>query len=97
MDHDEGNGQVPREIRVSIRRRGRDLAALVGIGGALAVLWAVTFSFSVQDWGEYRPAGLDFQAPPPAPTIIIPRLTLREAQDLIGLHGDRGEASHDPR
>jgi hypothetical protein len=94
MDHEGGNGQGPGEIVLPRRRRGRDLAALAGLAAALAGLWAAAFVVTARDRGVYRPAERDIQAPPPAPTIHIPRLTLREAQELLGLSGDRGAESY---
>ncbi|MBI4537437.1 MAG: hypothetical protein HY712_05720 [candidate division NC10 bacterium] len=97
IDHDGGNGGGPGEIREPVPRRGRDLVTLAGLGAALAALWALTFFYSVQDWGVYRPVGLGSQAPPPAPIIDLLPLTLRETRALLGLAAGAGEDSHDPR
>jgi len=75
-------------------QRGRDIVALVALGVALAALWATTFYSSTRLWGEYRPAMVDLQEPPPPLTILVPSLSLDEARQILERAAGGGEGSH---
>ena len=80
-----------------VRRRGRDVVALTVLVGVLAALWATTFFASTRSWGEYRPPSVELQDPPPAPTILVPSLSLDEARQILERAASEGERAHGGR
>lgn len=94
--NNDGN-RVSRDTIEEVRHRGRDTAALAGLVVVLAALWAAIFFFSARSWGEYRPPAAELQDPPPAPTILLPALTLDEAQEIIERAARGGGGSHGER
>ncbi len=93
-----GNGRPDRpEGLVKGGHRGRDVVALISLLLALAALWTAVYSVNVRSWGEYRPPAAELQDPPPAPTILLPALTLDDAQEILARVAREGEDSHGER
>lgn len=97
LDVERNSHPAPSDPTAKMGRRGRDVVALVALGVALAALWATTFYSSTGLWGEYRPATVDLQEPPPPPTILVPSLSLDEARQILEGAAGGGEGSHGGR
>ncbi len=93
-----GNGgPIPRDARVEVPHRGRDLLPLVAIVVVLAALWAAIFFSGSRVWGEYHPSAAELQDPPPPPIVDLPALSLEEAREIVERAASQGASLHEAR
>jgi hypothetical protein len=94
-DGDGDHGPVPPEAVGDDGHRGREAAALATLVVVLAALWAAVFFSSTRVWGEYRSPAVELQDPPPRPTILVPRLSVDEAWEIIEGAVSQGVGDHE--
>lgn len=93
-----GNGEgLPCDTTAHVWHRARDVAALAALVVLLATLWVGIFFSSTRLWGEYRPNAAERQEPPPRATILVPRLTLEEAREVVEHAAAQAEGSYGGR
>jgi hypothetical protein len=97
MDHELDGQGVQTDDTAEVRPHARDVAVLGVLLAVLAALWTGTFLWGTRSWGEYRPAGAELQEPLPPPDILLSRLTLDQAREIIARAAASEMDSHGAR